>query len=93
MLTLDFSLTGWKAAIKEFLWSMIKTTFVAAIAYISFKLANIELDLTSQNAELYTIFIIVGRAGVSALKTWVTTLPGTVQTFPDGTTTTTDTIA
>ncbi len=93
MVTLDFSPAGWKEAVKEIFWSTVKTALVAAVAYVSFRLANIELDLSSKNAELYTIFLILGRACISSLKVWATSLPGSIQTFPDGTTTPTDTIA
>lgn len=86
MLTLDFSPNGWKAALKEFFVSAFKTALVAVVAYAGFKLSNVHIDLGTQNAEIYTLLLVVGRALVSSISVWATTLPGTVSTttFPDG---------
>ncbi len=72
----DFSKTGWQVAARSFLSSVIKTALVAVGSYAALKLANIEVDFSQTNAELFAGLVIIGRAVVSAFLVWVNTLPG-----------------
>ena len=73
---LDFSSAGAISALKEFFVSLVKTALIAGIAFIGFRLNNIHLGLSTPNYAIYTGLIIVGRAVISSIAVWATTLPG-----------------
>lgn len=71
--TWDFSKYGVSAAVQEFIVSFFKTLAVAAAAFATLRLGNINIPLHSANFELYTVLIGLGRALISSFLVWVNT--------------------
>lgn len=75
---LDFTPHGWKAAIKEFTLSVLKTMLSAGVAYVIARLAEYNVPTDSAHAAELIAGVGLLRAALTSLYAWVTTSKATV---------------
>lgn len=68
---LDFSKEGWKEAVKEFFFSLLKTLLAAALTFAGARLA--EYPITATTGPEIVAAIALVRAFITAGSTWLTT--------------------